>query len=359
MSHVLVLTGMHRSATSLIASMFQRAGVQLGTELLEPHPHNPRGYFEDVEFLEFQRELLHARGKSIFVDRAFSFAPTQQENARADALLAARASHKWWGWKDPRTSLFLDFWRAKIPNAHFLFIYRHPWDVLLSLVRRHEWYWRGLLEGLEAWYVYNRALIEFHAQYPEQTLLCNCYTVVDEIELFNVCLRDKFQLALNLDMVARDSQYQPSELQRAELSDAAEQILQKIHPDACALYARMNRLADMPAREIPAFPSTPELDALAQYAAMVEETNGGARRGLLFALLGATEPDLLEQHIGAATVNAEQMQIERDNVWARETIAAQAVEIETQKRALATRGVRAVRGLEKWIEPQTRNKSSD
>lgn len=44
----------------------------------------------------------------------------------------------------------------------------------------------------------------------------------------------------------------------------------------------------------------------------------------------------------------EQQRIDRDSAWARETLAAQQREIEAMHRALNTRGVRAVRALEKW-----------
>lgn len=43
-----------------------------------------------------------------------------------------------------------------------------------------------------------------------------------------------------------------------------------------------------------------------------------------------------------------QQRIDRDSAWARETIAAQQIEIEALKRALNTRGVRAARALEAW-----------
>lgn len=41
-----------------------------------------------------------------------------------------------WGWQEPRTSLFLDFWAKLLPEAKFLLIYRSPWEVADSLYRR-------------------------------------------------------------------------------------------------------------------------------------------------------------------------------------------------------------------------------
>jgi len=46
-SDFLILTGMHRSGTSLMASILQSAGVNVGKNLLEPDKRNPHGFFED------------------------------------------------------------------------------------------------------------------------------------------------------------------------------------------------------------------------------------------------------------------------------------------------------------------------
>lgn len=42
-------------------------------------------------------------------------------NAKA-SLSIKKNSGKSWGWKDPITTLFLDFWEKKLPEAKYLFI---------------------------------------------------------------------------------------------------------------------------------------------------------------------------------------------------------------------------------------------
>ena len=51
----IVITGMHRSGTSLTASLLQSAGLNLGDRLMEATATgNPlKGYFEDLDFVEF------------------------------------------------------------------------------------------------------------------------------------------------------------------------------------------------------------------------------------------------------------------------------------------------------------------
>lgn len=47
----IVVAGMHRSGTSLVASLCADAGVDMGARLLGPGPGNPRGHYEDLDVL--------------------------------------------------------------------------------------------------------------------------------------------------------------------------------------------------------------------------------------------------------------------------------------------------------------------
>ena len=53
-----VVTGMHRSGTSLIASFLQALGVNLGDELIEADANNPHGYFEAKEVVRLHQQML-------------------------------------------------------------------------------------------------------------------------------------------------------------------------------------------------------------------------------------------------------------------------------------------------------------
>ena len=54
---VLIITGIHRSGTSLTAAFLQKIGLDLGNNLLKGNYWNPKGYFEDIDFVEFQRTV--------------------------------------------------------------------------------------------------------------------------------------------------------------------------------------------------------------------------------------------------------------------------------------------------------------
>ena len=118
----LVITGMHRSGTSLVASLFAGAGVNVGTRLIGASRGNDRGHWEDLDFYEFHARVLEANGVG---SEGFSCAadlivppPLRDEAVAVVAAKAAAATP--WGWKDPRTTLFLEFWQSLLPEAVFV-----------------------------------------------------------------------------------------------------------------------------------------------------------------------------------------------------------------------------------------------
>src|SRR5260370_30538384 len=60
----IVVAGMHRSGTSMVAALLYHAGLYLGArkELMPPGPDNEDGYWENVRFVELNEELLRAAG---------------------------------------------------------------------------------------------------------------------------------------------------------------------------------------------------------------------------------------------------------------------------------------------------------
>ena len=70
---------------------------------------------------------------------------------RARALAANFPQEKSWGWKEPRASLFLPFWRQALPNMSFLFCLRNPLEVAESLQKRNR---MAIEHGCWLWYLY-------------------------------------------------------------------------------------------------------------------------------------------------------------------------------------------------------------
>lgn len=132
----LIVTGMHRSGTSFAASLLQSAGVCMGDRLMPAAPDNPAGFFEDLDFVEFHREVLAEHGlHPDGWDGAVAEESRRTLVDRARALVSSRPTPGRWGFKDPRAVLFLPIWNEVFPEARFVFLFRAPWEVLDSLFR--------------------------------------------------------------------------------------------------------------------------------------------------------------------------------------------------------------------------------
>lgn len=131
---------MHRSGTSMVASLLRRAGLHLGPEsnFVPPSPRNPAGYFEYKKLVELNDELLTKLGGSYLNPPAFAredVAEVRGLREKAAAILREFEGREPWGWKDPRNSLTLPFWASLVRGVKIVICLRHPWDVARSLHR--------------------------------------------------------------------------------------------------------------------------------------------------------------------------------------------------------------------------------
>src|SRR5262245_52069690 len=319
MSLIIVTTGMHRSGTSLVSSLLQEAGVHVGEQLLAPNVANPHGFFEDVDFYEFHEELLRDRGQSyLYVDNAFAFEPTAADLERASQLIAERAHRPCWGWKDPRTALFLDFWHQQLPDARYLFVYRHPLAVLLSLVRRGEFEGSpNLSAGLAAWQVYNDRLRAFYNEHMDRCLLVHIDSLVGEFPRFCELLRHKLGMGLELAEGAFDRIFHAGDLQQFSQSRELSQVFAKLCPQQSELYEDFNRCADLPSAAGQKETSASEsLAALASFAhALPGPVHPAQAHGLLLTIASLLAPEPTAAMLDQFQKNAKGTQQKIDTLW--------------------------------------------
>ena len=134
-----VVLGMHRAGTSLMASMLDAMGVHMGDELMKPHPEfNPNGFWEDLDFLHLNMALLRDAGGDWrnVPDRTALNAAKSRMKPAITQLLAGKRQDGLWGWKDPRTSLTAGLFHEHLDNPHYIVIRRDRPDVVDSLTRR-------------------------------------------------------------------------------------------------------------------------------------------------------------------------------------------------------------------------------
>ena len=155
---IICIVGMHRSGTSMIARLLNVCGLDLGPayRLLKADRANPWGHFEHRGFLDIDRKLLKYFHATWYGPPDLPLKWEDDPNLsrllrEARALAADFSERRSWGWKEPRASLFLPFWRRAIPNMDFLICLRNPLEVAGSLQSRNR---MSVEHGAWLWYLY-------------------------------------------------------------------------------------------------------------------------------------------------------------------------------------------------------------
>jgi len=147
----IIIIGMHRSGTSMLSRLLEKAGVFMGK--------NKDINNESLFFLNFNKWIFsqaNATWDNIynfqfitdeFKDAMEYFARLYLKSLKVKNYLGIKNFIKYktifnldypWGWKDPRNTFTLDIWLRIFPNAKILHIYRHPIDVAESLKNRSK-----------------------------------------------------------------------------------------------------------------------------------------------------------------------------------------------------------------------------
>jgi hypothetical protein len=168
---VVMVLGMHRSGTSVLAAALHHGGVCMGTEAVfrpRPSPENPIGFFEDVRFRRLNDRMLERSGH-----RVKDWCPSlsaRPDAGRGDRLRMRRlltrrdARDTPWGWKDPRQMLTINAWIPVIEEAglrgplRVALIHRDPVVVGRSMHKRGNV--PTVAAGMMVWELYNRVALD-------------------------------------------------------------------------------------------------------------------------------------------------------------------------------------------------------
>ncbi|TWU09634.1 hypothetical protein CA54_48760 [Symmachiella macrocystis] len=169
MQKTIVVLGMHRSATSLVACGLHRE-ISMGDDLLPASDSNPHGHFEDRHFVRLNDQILSAAGgrwdrppsRQAIQNVAAGFSDQIQST-----LELAGSGKEIWGFKDPRTTLTVPLYLPFLQNPHFVCSFRAPDQLARSLKRRNGF---PLEKGLRLAAIYNRRLLEFLSEFTGLTV---------------------------------------------------------------------------------------------------------------------------------------------------------------------------------------------
>jgi hypothetical protein len=162
----IIVLGMHRGGTSLVANLLHSWGAYSGDEdnLLRADIHNQQGYWEYIPLIEFNQEIL----KNISAD--WSLPPDEVGQKMLDSMYSVPA-YRWkaqqlidamqkrnihWMWKDPRLALLLPFWKRVWGDVLYVIVVRCPFETALSLKKRNH---LPISASLLLWQLYMLAIL--------------------------------------------------------------------------------------------------------------------------------------------------------------------------------------------------------
>jgi hypothetical protein len=150
---IVLILGMHRSGTSMLARLLAAQGLPLGSTLLDrPARDNRHGYWEQAEIVAVQEALLDGCDRTWHGPNGLEPLPegwlqapaTRAAKARLTGIVAREIALAGglWGFKDPRSLRLLPLWREIIADLAlepvFILAARAPGAVAASLMRRNR-----------------------------------------------------------------------------------------------------------------------------------------------------------------------------------------------------------------------------
>ncbi len=241
----LFILGCGRSGTSLLAGLFRSSGYFQGTRLYRPRDSNPHGFFEDADVNDINEVILgpvapqrrchdgitdmaDAPGRGQHWLARIPLGTTLSCGASANDRIAAVLSRRPFCLKDPRFCYTLALWRAHVPEARMICVFRHPRLVVASILKEVATmpyladFALSTTAAFEVWRLMYAHVLERHA-------LCGDWLFVEYADLFRAPVLDRISA---FSEAAIDSNLPDPQLNRSKPVDL-------VDPAAEALYEEL------------------------------------------------------------------------------------------------------------------------
>jgi hypothetical protein len=138
-SKLFLVLCLHRSGSSATAGVMHHLGIHMGDRLIQGTVHNPKGHFENIEFVKMNQDILRSvngswnRPPSHEKIVATSFPPINIRNFIAKNMKPV------WGLKDPRTLITFEVWKPyleEVADIIYVFVHRPFIESVHSLIHR-------------------------------------------------------------------------------------------------------------------------------------------------------------------------------------------------------------------------------
>ncbi|PJA83645.1 MAG: hypothetical protein CO146_00810 [Candidatus Nealsonbacteria bacterium CG_4_9_14_3_um_filter_37_29] len=173
-----VVLGNAKSGTSVVAGVLYILGVDIGKKFVEADGFNPKGYFEDYDFVNLTDAIFEAAKTNYWDFPSHEKLLAQKKNfdSRIRTLIRKKEKDKRiWGWKDPWTNILIDLFLPYLTNPYFIVIFRNPLAIAKSAVtftkgKQHEFWVKRpitLFHGLKLANFYDRIILDFLEKYQK------------------------------------------------------------------------------------------------------------------------------------------------------------------------------------------------
>ena len=225
MSQALIITGMHRSGTSLTASWLEKCGLTM-FDKMPGDTGNELGHFEDLQIVKFHRAVIKRccgkKSKGWLVNHKGELAFNEKEKEIAKTIYINKAEKGLeWGWKDPRTALFLYEWKKIFPEIKILCTWRPCLNVVDSLTRRSKKanakvFKISACQAIKNWIIYNNKVLDFKSHYPDDIIIVPLDLIINRNNNFFEFMTQQFNFNFNYysinnlyrsEMLKKDNKY--------------------------------------------------------------------------------------------------------------------------------------------------------
>lgn len=207
---MILITGMHRSGTSLVAMTMEALGVDLGDHraFYEADQWNAKGYFERRDVMDINSRLITGlprtaskmealAGQAIYLAEPRWETISARGSKLAGRILEVGAEIRDGAVKDPRFCLTWPVWGDHVEIEACVVCVRHPFEVADSLRRRQS---IPLKLGLRFWRYHIRALQE---RTPPRLVVVELASLIRKPEAELGMLANALQLEVDSQEAAR------------------------------------------------------------------------------------------------------------------------------------------------------------
>ena len=151
-----IVLGMHKSGTTLVAEMIHRGGTPMYEG--ESDPRYDEGIkYERLLCQELNRHILGRRPADLESLKKFPLKPLSDDDL---TRLAYEVKSENWGFKDPRTIWTYPEWRRVFPDCIVISVYRSHREVVRHFCKHKPWHLLRMRRALLSWLEYNERMLQ-------------------------------------------------------------------------------------------------------------------------------------------------------------------------------------------------------